>query len=165
MVAPAYLQVYGAYGIELQPTFSSTRIAWLERGGVFAVLSSARRRMVRRSVASSRNDRDQTPYLARDLSHAAAGSSIISTPRRRISPAKERAPAHHDWRGHHNAAPTVRGRPGRRGRQQCLRAEFTPNGPPNIPEFGTVTNETGLPDALRDGCLPARSCRERHIPP
>jgi prolyl oligopeptidase len=25
-----------------------------------------------------------------------------------------------------------------------MRAEFTPNGPPNIPEFGTVKNETGF---------------------
>ena len=34
---PAYLEGYGAYGIELNPAFSATRIAWLERGGVFAV--------------------------------------------------------------------------------------------------------------------------------
>ncbi|HEY6326218.1 MAG TPA: prolyl oligopeptidase family serine peptidase, partial [Candidatus Cybelea sp.] len=34
---PAYLEGYGAYGIELNPGFSATRIAWLERGGVFAV--------------------------------------------------------------------------------------------------------------------------------
>ena len=34
---PAYLEGYGAYGIEINPSFSATRVAWLERGGVFAV--------------------------------------------------------------------------------------------------------------------------------
>ena len=34
---PTYLEGYGAYGIELNPSFSATRVAWLERGGVFAV--------------------------------------------------------------------------------------------------------------------------------
>jgi prolyl oligopeptidase len=29
-----------------------------------------------------------------------------------------------------------------------LRAEFSPNGPPNIPEFGTVTNEQGFKNLL-----------------
>jgi prolyl oligopeptidase len=29
-----------------------------------------------------------------------------------------------------------------------LRAEFTPNGPPNIPEFGTVKNEQGFKNLL-----------------
>jgi len=29
-----------------------------------------------------------------------------------------------------------------------LRAEFSPNGPPNIPEFGTVTNEIGFKNLL-----------------
>jgi prolyl oligopeptidase len=30
------------------------------------------------------------------------------------------------------------------GVSNALRSEFTPNGPPNVPEFGTVTNETGF---------------------
>ena len=29
-----------------------------------------------------------------------------------------------------------------------LRAEFTPNGPPNIPEFGTIKNEQGFKNLL-----------------
>ena len=36
-----------------------------------------------------------------------------------------------------------------------LRMEFTPNGPPNIAEFGTVTDPDGF-KASCDGCLPAR---------
>jgi prolyl oligopeptidase len=34
---PAILSGYGGYGISLPPSFSPTRLAWLERGGVFAV--------------------------------------------------------------------------------------------------------------------------------
>jgi len=30
------------------------------------------------------------------------------------------------------------------GVSDALRSEFSPNGPPNIPEFGTVTNEVGF---------------------
>lgn len=34
---PAYLNGYGSYGIEINPSFTATRVAWMERGGVFAV--------------------------------------------------------------------------------------------------------------------------------
>jgi prolyl oligopeptidase len=35
--SPAILSGYGAYGISQRPAFGPTRLAWLERGGVFAV--------------------------------------------------------------------------------------------------------------------------------
>jgi prolyl oligopeptidase len=34
---PAIVNGYGGYGISMNPSFSPTRLAWLERGGVFAV--------------------------------------------------------------------------------------------------------------------------------
>ncbi|HVA33490.1 MAG TPA: prolyl oligopeptidase family serine peptidase, partial [Candidatus Baltobacteraceae bacterium] len=34
---PVNLEGYGAYGITEEPYFSTTRVAWMERGGVFAV--------------------------------------------------------------------------------------------------------------------------------
>ncbi len=34
---PTILQGYGSYGLSLEPVFSPARIAWIERGGVFAV--------------------------------------------------------------------------------------------------------------------------------
>ncbi|MBV9277360.1 MAG: prolyl oligopeptidase family serine peptidase, partial [Candidatus Eremiobacteraeota bacterium] len=34
---PVYLEGYGAYGITLEPAFSTTRVAWMERGGVYAI--------------------------------------------------------------------------------------------------------------------------------
>jgi prolyl oligopeptidase len=34
---PALLQAYGAYGITEEPGFTARRLAWLEKGGVFAV--------------------------------------------------------------------------------------------------------------------------------
>jgi prolyl oligopeptidase len=33
---PALVDGYGAYGIVIAPSFSATRLAWLERGGIFA---------------------------------------------------------------------------------------------------------------------------------
>jgi prolyl oligopeptidase len=33
---PTLLDGYGAYGIVIRPSFSATRLAWLERGGIFA---------------------------------------------------------------------------------------------------------------------------------
>ena len=34
---PTLLTAYGSYGVTLSPTFDSVRLAWLERGGIFAV--------------------------------------------------------------------------------------------------------------------------------
>jgi prolyl oligopeptidase len=34
---PTYLQAYGAYGLDIDPYFSPTQLAWLDQGGVFAV--------------------------------------------------------------------------------------------------------------------------------
>ena len=34
---PAQLYGYGGFGVSITPSFSSTRIAWMERGGIFAV--------------------------------------------------------------------------------------------------------------------------------
>ena len=36
-INPAILFGYGAYGISMRPAFGPTRLAWLERGGIFAV--------------------------------------------------------------------------------------------------------------------------------
>ena len=48
---PVDLEGYGAYGITEEPGFSTTRVAWLERGGSLRRLPFSRRRMVRRCLA------------------------------------------------------------------------------------------------------------------
>ncbi|MGA9017874.1 MAG: prolyl oligopeptidase family serine peptidase [Candidatus Cybelea sp.] len=141
---PAYLQGYGAYGIELTPTFSATRIAWLERGGVFAVchprgggwygeawhragMIATKPHTWQDFVACGRwlvNHKYTSPARLAGEGTSAGGITIG----RAITTQPHLFAAALDVVGVSNA----------------LRAEFTPNGPPNIPEFGTVTNETGF---------------------
>jgi prolyl oligopeptidase len=141
---PAYLQGYGAYGIELNPSFSTTRIAWLERGGVFAVCHPRGggwygEAWHRAGMIATK------PHTWQDFV-ACAGWLVDH---------KYTSPAHLAGEGTSAGGITI----GRAittqphlfaaaldvvGVSNALRAEFTPNGPPNVPEFGTVANETGF---------------------
>jgi len=141
---PAYLEGYGAYGITLEPAFSATRIAWLERGGVFAVCQPRGggwygEAWHRAGMIATK------PHTWQDF--VACGRWLVA---HRYS-----SPAHLGGEGTSAGGITI----GRAittepqlfaaaldvvGLSNALRAEFTPNGPPNIPEFGTVKNEVGF---------------------
>ncbi|MGC1380835.1 MAG: prolyl oligopeptidase family serine peptidase [Candidatus Baltobacteraceae bacterium] len=141
---PAYLEGYGAYGITLEPAFSSTRVAWLERGGVFAVCHVRGggwygEAWHRAGMIATK------PHTWEDF--VACGQWLVEN--------KYTLPAHLAGEGTSAGGITI----GRAittrpdlfaaaldvvGVSNALRAEFSPNGPPNIPEFGTVTNETGF---------------------
>ncbi len=141
---PAYLEGYGAYGITLAPAFSSTRIAWLERGGVFAVCHPRGSGWYgegwhRAGMIASK------PHTWQDF--IACGRWLVAQ--------KYTSPSHLSGEGTSAGGITI----GRAittepqlfaaaldvvGVSNALRSEFTPNGPPNIPEFGTVTNEAGF---------------------
>jgi prolyl oligopeptidase len=141
---PAYLQGYGAYGITLEPTFSSTRIAWLERGGVFAVCHPRGGGWYGEAWHQAGMITTK-PHTWQDF--IACGRWLVAH--------KYTSPAHLAGEGTSAGGITI----GRAittepqlfaaaldvvGASNTLRSEFTPNGPPNIPEFGTVTNETGF---------------------
>ena len=51
------------------------------------------------------------------------------------------------------------------GMSNAMRSEFTPNGPPNIPEFGTVKNETGFKRRSMPWTPTSTSSPARPIPP
>ncbi|MFY9663222.1 MAG: prolyl oligopeptidase family serine peptidase [Candidatus Cybelea sp.] len=141
---PTYLTGYGAYGITLAPSFSSTRVAWLERGGVYAVCH------VRGGgwygEAWHRAGMIVTkPHTWQDF--IACGRWLIAH--------KYTSSAHLAGEGTSAGGITI----GRSitqephlfaaaldvvGASNAFRMEFSPNGPPNIPEFGTVTNEVGF---------------------
>jgi len=141
---PAYLNGYGAYGIEINPSFSATRVAWLERGGVFAVCHVRGggwygEAWHRAGMISTK------PHTWQDF--VACGRWLIAH--------KYTSPAHLAGEGTSAGGITI----GRAittqphlfaaaldvvGTSNAMRSEFTPNGPPNVPEFGTVTNETGF---------------------
>jgi prolyl oligopeptidase len=139
-----YLEGYGAYGITLDPFFSTTRIAWLERGGVYAVAHVRgggeygedwhRAGM----IATKQHTIDDFVGCARYLiaqhytSAAHLGGEGTSAGGILIGGAITQHPELFA------AALDVV------GASNTLRAEFSANGPPNIPEFGSVKTQEGF---------------------
>jgi len=141
---PLLLMGYGAYGITLDPFFDPRMIAWFENGGVFAVAHVrgggeygedwhlAGKLLTKPNtwkdfIASAEyliaEKYTDTPHLAIEGGSAGGitiGRSITERPDL-FAVAIDAVPA-----------------------SDLLRAEFTPNGPPNIPEFGTVKEMDGF---------------------
>jgi prolyl oligopeptidase len=141
---PAYLEGYGAYGIELNPAFSATRIAWLERGGVFAVCHPRGGGWYGEAWHQAGMITTK-PHTWQDF--IGCGRWLIAH--------KYTSSAHLAGEGTSAGGITI----GRAittdphlfaaaldvvGASNALRQEFSPNGPPNTPEFGTVNNEVGF---------------------
>jgi prolyl oligopeptidase len=141
---PTYLQGYGAYGITLEPSFSATRVAWLERGGVMAVchprgggwygeawhragMIATKHHTWEDFIACGQWLIDHKYTSSEHLAGEGTSAGGI-TIGRAITSQPHLFAAALDVVGVSNA----------------LRSEFTPNGPPNIPEFGTVKNEVGF---------------------
>ncbi len=139
-----YLEGYGSYGIVLNPGFSTTRLAWLERGGVFAVchvrgsgwygedwhragMIATKHHTWEDFVACGQYLIDHKYTSSEHLAGEGTSAGGI-TIGRAITSHPELFAAALDVVGASNA----------------LRQEFSPNGPPNIPEFGTVKDETGF---------------------
>ena len=126
----------------LNPSFSGTRMASLERGGVFAVCHPRGGGWY--GEAWHRAGDPTKPHTWQDFIACDNGWSIVSTPRRPTSPAKARSAGGIIGRAITSQPKLFAAALDVVGVSNALRAEFTPNGPPNIPEFGTVTNETGF---------------------
>jgi prolyl oligopeptidase len=141
MVArPTILTGYGAYGITQEPGFRPGRLAWAEQGGRFAVchvrgggeLGEAwhkgahitnKQNTVSDFIACAKYLSDKgytTPALLAGTGGSAGGITIGGA----INQAPQLFAA---------AQAAV-------GVSDMLRMELTPNGPPNIAEFGTVKN-------------------------
>ncbi len=144
---PTLVDGYGAYGIVIRPAFSATRLAWLERGGVFAECHprgggeygedwhfgahiATKQRTVDDFIACARYLIDhmytQPAKLAGEGTSAGGvtiGNAIVQHP--------ELWAAALDVVGDTNA----------------VRDEFAEGGPANIPEFGSIADKAGW-DAL-----------------
>ncbi|HEV3088267.1 MAG TPA: prolyl oligopeptidase family serine peptidase [Candidatus Elarobacter sp.] len=144
---PTVVDGYGAYGIVIRPSFSATRLAWLERGGIYAECHprgggeygedwhfgahiATKQRTIDDFIGCARYLIDhkytQPAKLAGQGTSAGGvtiGNAIVQHP--------ELFAAALDVVGDTNA----------------VRDEFAEGGPANIPEFGTITNKTGW-DAL-----------------
>ncbi len=141
---PTLLEGYGAYGITLDPFFDPKYIAWFEKGGIFAVAHvrgggeyGEDWHLAGKLLTKPNTWRDFiacAEYLINQkyttTSHLSiqGGSAGGITIGRSITERPDLFAAAID------AVPM----------SDVVRAEFTPNGPPNIPEFGTVKEADGF---------------------
>ena len=140
---PTWLDGYGAYGIVIRPSFSTTRLAWFERGAIYAECHprgggengedwhfgahiATKQRTIDDFIGCARylidNHYTSPARLAGSGTSAGGvtiGNAIVQQP--------ELWAAALDVVGDTNA----------------VRDEFAANGPANIPEFGTVANKVG----------------------
>jgi prolyl oligopeptidase len=141
---PTHLVGYGAYGISMDPAFTPYWLAWLERGGVIAVAHV-------RGGGEYGEDWYHAGYKATKQhtidDFIACAQYLIEN--------KYTSPAHLSGEGTSAGGILIGGaitqHPElfagaliRVGLSDALRAEFTPNGPPNIAEFGSVTDADGF---------------------
>jgi prolyl oligopeptidase len=141
---PVNLEGYGAYGITEDPSFSSTRVAWLERGGVAAICHSRGGGWYGEAWHAAGMIATK-PHTWEDF--VACGQWLVDH--------KYSSKAHLAGQGTSaggiSIGRAITSRPDLFaaaldvvGVSNAMRAEFSPNGPPNIPEFGSVTTEAGF---------------------
>ena len=141
---PTHLVGYGAYGISIDPNFNPLFIAWLERGGVIAIAHV-------RGGGEYGEEWYRAGYKLtkqHTIDDFIAGAQYLIdnhyTSPRRLSGEGTSA-------GGILIGGAITQRPDlfagaliRVGCSNALRMEFTPNGPPNIAEFGSVTDAEGF---------------------
>jgi len=142
--APTILSGYGAYGITQDPVFSPNLLAWVERGGVYAVSHirgggeygedwhNAGRMLTKQNtisdfiacgeylIANKYTSAKRLGLRGGSAGGITVGGSITQRPEL-FAAAADLVPA-----------------------SDMLRFETTPNGPPNVPEFGSTKTEEGF---------------------
>ncbi len=141
---PALIDGYGAYGFTFPMSFTPHRLAWLERGGVIAVAHIRGGGTFGRAWHHA-GRRTTKPNTWKDF--IACAEHLVAegyTSTRRLCGQGRSA-------GGILIGRAVTERPDLFaaahigvGCTDMIRFETTKNGPPNIPEFGTVTEETGF---------------------
>ncbi|GLR67043.1 prolyl oligopeptidase [Acidocella aquatica] len=142
--APLLLEAYGAYGITLDPAFLARWLPFLDLGGVFAVAH----------VRGGGELGEDWHIAGQKLKKFHSWEDTIDCARYLINTR---------WTSHKHLA-VIGGSAGgitvgrllterpdlaavvvsEVGVSDALRSEFSPNGPPNIPEFGSVTTQAGF---------------------
>jgi prolyl oligopeptidase len=141
---PTLLKGYGAYGITIDPGFDPKLTAWFERGGVIAVAH----------VRGGGEYGEDWHLAGKFLNKPNTWKDFIACAEYLINK-KYTSPSRLGIQGGSAGGITI-------GRSitsrpelfavaidgvpmsDVVRAEFTPNGPPNIPEFGTVKDPDGF---------------------
>ncbi|HTW93166.1 MAG TPA: prolyl oligopeptidase family serine peptidase [Tepidisphaeraceae bacterium] len=143
---PTELIGYGAYGISLDPGFDPAALAWLDRGGILAI-AHVRGGGENGEAWHEAGEKLTKPNTWRDL--IACGEYLVNN---KWTDAGHLA-AVGGSAGGITVGRAVTERPDlfaaasiRAGAVNTLRMEFSPNGPPNIPEFGSVKTQFGFED-------------------
>ncbi len=145
---PTIVYGYGSYGFPMDVFFSPTRLAWLERGGVFAIAH----------VRGGGEYGQEWHYAGRMANKPNTWLDLIACAEYLVDKGYT-APAHMAPMGGSAggilAGRSITTRPDlfgaaviRVGMLDAIRAETTTNGVPNIKEFGTVTDEEGFKGLL-----------------
>lgn len=145
---PTLLQGYGAYGFTWEPRFEVSRLAWLERGGVIAMVNprgsgvygqswyeagkQATKPNTWRDMIASAEHLIAKGYASPSTLAIEGGSAGGITSGRAATERPDLFAA---------VVPRV-------GVLDMVRAELEPNGPPNIPEFGSHKTEAGFRSLL-----------------
>ncbi|MDQ3447123.1 MAG: prolyl oligopeptidase family serine peptidase, partial [Pseudomonadota bacterium] len=141
---PTILYGYASYGITEEPFYSVSRLAWLDAGGVYAIANPRGSGVYGQEwykggfqatkpntwkdfiacaewlIAQKWTSPDRLGILGGSAGGILVGRAMTERPDLFVA-----------------AVPVV-------GVLDAVRAEVTPNGVPNIPEFGTRTNESGF---------------------
>ena len=143
---PTLMRGYGAYGITIDPSFDPTLLAWLEKGGVYA-WAHPRGGGVYGEDWHKWGQKLTKPNTWRDF--IACAQYLIDS--HYTSP--EKLAGQGTSAGGITIGRAFTERPDlfaaaidRVGVSNAVRSEDTPNGPPNIPEFGTVKTQWGFED-------------------
>ena len=145
---PTILYGYASYGITEEPFYSVSRLAWLDAGGVYAIANPRGSSVFGQEwykagfqaskpntwkdfiacaewlIAQKWTSSDRLGILGGSAGGILVGRALTERPDLFVA-----------------AAPMV-------GALDMVRAEVTPNGVPNIPEFGTRTTESGFRSLL-----------------
>jgi prolyl oligopeptidase len=143
---PTLLIGYGSYGITIHPFFDPKYLAWFEHGGILAV-SHLRGGGVYGEDWHLWGQKLTKPNTWRDF--IACAEYLID--QHYTSPAQlagqgTSAGGITIGRAYTERPDLFAAALDRVGVSDAVRAEFSPNGPPNIPEFGTVKNQWGFED-------------------
>jgi len=141
---PTLLYAYGSYGISSSPSFSASRMAWFERGGVYGIAH----------VRGGGEYGEEWHLAGKDANKVKTISDFVDCAKWMIDKGYT-SPAKLGARGGSAGGITMGGAITIAPQlfaavldeipvSDQLRIETTPNGPPNIPEFGSVKSEAGF---------------------
>ncbi|MBV8601693.1 MAG: prolyl oligopeptidase family serine peptidase, partial [Candidatus Eremiobacteraeota bacterium] len=141
---PTLLYAYGSYGINSNPSFSPVRLTWFERGGVYAIAH----------VRGGGEYGEEWHLAGKDTNKINTVNDFVDCAKWLIDQ-KYTSPGKLGGRGGSAGGITMGGAITQAPElfaaildevpvSDQLRIEFTANGPPNIPEFGSVKTEGGF---------------------